>query len=727
MTYAFKSKEVTEALVRVGNAEMGRKPEGPEILGTEIITVKTPAAGIDARVGVDCSSAACTLAYLNKSDELVDSTDHTNVTVYNTTEEDIAGDQYIAATRQRGVWVASVSSGGVDPPKRVKFKLNEKILKTGSLQSGYAEADVIDPMNSGLVIGDTVTVWDYKKQFVMSDINAIGIAVKGNPYGSGSQWHIEEVEQLVNKVRGTLASSLGPWMAVPDVTLDVIKSTWPYTIIPGDESLGSNLGTVENYERHTANGGWVECEMLIPASHQPDPDNETAPYTLEPIAPAWNITACQNPTARWTSTIYENEDFVLGGGEHAEGEDPLGHDSFSTGDSASPPSIIWDDVEKCRIKDLTGGWAFLDDKLGVYVTISTASALFGLPEVVEAVAHFKGDSGELIDNATDCGVIKHKQMIEMLVWGNPDAAPSSGGGCKLENLDPREVDVMLHADYETVVTGTEVNPTTGDLELTTKSIKACSQESSNIPLSYSTTDVVTNVTCVDGVVNKDYKQIKFIGSDVSGSAGSVPLTCTNPDNYDWKYIFENHIYDETWWNVDYYDITWPEGCTPCSDPEPTGCCTATAYPTGTSGITQADCEAESGYVSWVEGDCDGCTGDDCCECGTMSDVSYQSNCPPSPGGPGGGSTVWEEFEQDASVLGNTSCTWSVPGTWTDSNGNTTTGNMTVTHTGGGNFTLSGSTPDGDTVAGYSNGTATTSACGSAGSWTYSHDNEGSCT
>ncbi len=112
MTYAFKSKEVTEALVRVGNAAMGRNPEFPAILGTEIITVKTPVAGIDARVGVDCSSAECTLAYLNKSDELVDSTDHTNVTVYNTTEEDIAGDQYIAATRQRGVWVASTGGGG---------------------------------------------------------------------------------------------------------------------------------------------------------------------------------------------------------------------------------------------------------------------------------------------------------------------------------------------------------------------------------------------------------------------------------------------------------------------------------------------------------------------------------------------------------------------------------------------------------------------------------------
>ena len=112
MTYAFNTREVAEALVHVGNREMARKAVNPNLLGTEIITVKTPLAGIDARVGIDCSSAECNLAYVNKSDELVDDPNVTKVVVYNTTEEDIAGGQYIAATRQRGVWVASVNGGG---------------------------------------------------------------------------------------------------------------------------------------------------------------------------------------------------------------------------------------------------------------------------------------------------------------------------------------------------------------------------------------------------------------------------------------------------------------------------------------------------------------------------------------------------------------------------------------------------------------------------------------
>ena len=112
MPYTFKSKDVAKALVHVGTREMARKAVNPNLLGTEIITVKTPVAGIDARVGINCSSAGCILAYVTQDNELVDDPNTTDVTVYNTTEEDIAGDQYIAATRQRGVWVASVNGGG---------------------------------------------------------------------------------------------------------------------------------------------------------------------------------------------------------------------------------------------------------------------------------------------------------------------------------------------------------------------------------------------------------------------------------------------------------------------------------------------------------------------------------------------------------------------------------------------------------------------------------------
>ena len=146
MPYTFKSKDVAKALVHVGNREMARKAVNPSLLGTEIITVKTPQDGIDARVGIDCSSAECNLAYVNKSDELVDDPNVTKVVVYNTTEEDIAGDQYIAATRQRGVWVASVSSGGENTPQEDRmFQLiaTSNIAAASGLTFGTGSASLL--------------------------------------------------------------------------------------------------------------------------------------------------------------------------------------------------------------------------------------------------------------------------------------------------------------------------------------------------------------------------------------------------------------------------------------------------------------------------------------------------------------------------------------------------------------------------------------------------------
>ena len=153
MPYTFKSKDVAKALVHVGNREMARKAVNPSLLGTEIITVKTPVAGIDARVGIDCSSAECNLAYVNKSDELVDDPNVTKVVVYNTTGEDIAGDQYIAATRQRGVWVASTGGGGGTSISM--WKLTEPLAAGGE---ALAQSYYYDGTNWADVPADVVTV-----------------------------------------------------------------------------------------------------------------------------------------------------------------------------------------------------------------------------------------------------------------------------------------------------------------------------------------------------------------------------------------------------------------------------------------------------------------------------------------------------------------------------------------------------------------------------------------
>ena len=260
---------------------------------------------------------------------------------------------------------------------------------------------------------------------------------------------------------------------------------------------------------------------------------------------------------------------------------------------------------KCHIKGGTIGHAFLDDNTGKYVTVTTASAFFGLPEVVKMVAKRNAlETDPLIEPVDgECGKFEHESLSKVLVWGNPDGV---GSICKMVQEEPRpQVDVFESASDVEVITGIQIDAN-GDLELVKSSIKACSSSADNGTLALSQTDVVTDLYCDANGLTKSYKTIKYLGSEVS-SGGPVSLPCTNPNNYDWEYIFNNHVYNEAWWNVDYYDITFPEGCEPC--PEPTGCCTATAYPTGQDGITQAACEAETGYVSWTEGECDG--GGDC--------------------------------------------------------------------------------------------------------------------
>jgi len=171
MTYAFNTREVAEALVHVGNREMARKAVNPSLLGTEIITVKTPVAGIDARDGIDCSSAECNLAYVNKSDELVDDPNVTKVVVYNTTGEDIAGDQYIAATRQRGVWVASTGGGGGTSismfvssssiPADGEGTANDRTYDGTSWTTGTESFTIVNPWSDAVSTGKKLTAYKH--------------------------------------------------------------------------------------------------------------------------------------------------------------------------------------------------------------------------------------------------------------------------------------------------------------------------------------------------------------------------------------------------------------------------------------------------------------------------------------------------------------------------------------------------------------------------------------
>jgi hypothetical protein len=716
--FGFNDKQNAEALNRFASDLRGKTKGPAPRLGEETLIVKVPdGETLAAAQGDTAESLDCEIWVLGTSGTLTDS--GTTCEVWNYSDSAIEAGLPFTAVRGKSIWVAVPKGEGSDAPKRVKFKLDEPLLASGTLLSGYALASVIDPMNSGLAIGTTVTVYDYKKQFVMSTTDAIGIAVLDAPYTTQveEEWHIEECEQLVNYARATLNSSCGPWLSGRTAYIDQALTSWPYVSWLAGE-LNSEV-TYGNKARITAGIGKVNMRRVIPDAYLPNPDNEVCPYTLEPITTQWELVSAERPTARWCQTITpasgDLQFTLMAPAENArywEGFSPREHDDMADGDAADPPAGIWAQMApvKCHIKGGTIGHAYLDDNTGNYVTVTTASALFGMPEVVKMVAKKDAlETDELIEPvAGECGKFEHESLSNALVWGNPDGG---GSDCQMQQENPRpQVDVFESANDAEVVTGLAIDGN-GDLEMVKVTIKACTTPASPVVLPLSQMDVVTDVSCGANGLTNSYKTVKYLGSELS-SGGPVELECTNPNNYDWEYIFNNHVYNETWWNVDYYDITFPAGCEPC----PTGCCTATAYPNGQGGITQAACEAETGYVSWTAGDCPDPTG--CCTGGTSDGLEVtdavctagggtwsSSPCPeanccdtltvsqcdfgaPDPYTSGTGSIGHVQ----SSIGPPSGCTWTINGTW--------------------NSNFIGSTPSGTYSLAYDEGTSTWSINGS---------------
>jgi len=555
--------------------------------------------------------------------------DHNDATIpiWNPFEQTYAVDEIITVLKgETCFFVVSEKTEPEPGAKRVKFKLTEPLCKSGSLQSGFADALVIDPMNSGLAVDSQITVWDYKKQFTTSQASAIGIATKNDPYGEGQQWHIEECEQLVNEIEGELDGSIGPWMVTnPDITSISASSTWPYLQWYGEESEGGDVSGAKNTRRFTAGNGpdgnpqVATAKRVIPDAYLPDPDNQTAPYTLEPLTPEWDITSVKYPTARWSQTLYSNSTgtFNLDTSQYAEGYSPDLHSDIANGDPADPPPGIKNEFDPfvCNVPDNTAGWAFLDDSTGDYVTIATASSLFGAPTKISAVAKIEGtESDKLIDNEGNCGVIEHELLLNALVWGDVNG---NGTGCRLENITPKpEVDVLADASDIEVVTGVIINGD-GNLEMQKSTIKACDSPATNDILTANSMDVVNDVYCSGDSLTKDYKTIKFFGSVENSQSGvAIDTSCIDIDYYQITY--------PTYPYIDYYDIIWPDGCDPCPSADE-GCCTIT-YNDGKpqadfEGVSEGWCDTEAlrsdvASTSWSSGPCSG--GGGACEGGTIS-------------------------------------------------------------------------------------------------------------
>ena len=614
-----------------------------------------------------------------------------NIKVSNWTSETFEDEEaFIPIARSRESWNVIAGGGGSqDELKRVRFKLLSPIQMDGAGQSGRASAEVIDPLNSGLQLGDIINVHDPRKEFCFARIDSIGWATKGISSvaagGGGSsggnapgcctytdsegniqtlttteavcdtledgtfdetpcegwdsgeggdrnnEWIIETCTQLVVRVRATLGGCLSPWEdssgggsgsgsdpsgdAIPDITGVISESYWPY-IMWYDSSEQSQLSNVVNPHMFVAADGDVWLERREVQADTQVPDGMETPYDDSEPEYEWVIVAVEKPTAKYAKMIHAGSGIwtleANGEGDYWDGHQPACSEGarvppYLAADISGGDSDPW-----CAVPAGIYGTGRLDKMTGEYVLINTFSAYYGVGKKAAIIGKGMNDeaAGDLLSlDSGECGRLNYKQWENAIVFGN-----DVGGSCELAHQDPDPY-VDLAAYDQSVVTGLTTNAE-GELELETKLVKTlCEPESgSNIPFPYTQTDIVENVYCTDGVVQKDYKQIRYIGNTVGNSSNSIALECTDINNYDWQYIFENYVYDQSWYTINYYDITYPDGCAPC----PTGCCVQTRYDEGimTSTLTEDECnalvnpnptqDADIVSVEWTEGECTGC-------------------------------------------------------------------------------------------------------------------------
>lgn len=725
-TYAFNSKEVAEALADIGRQAMANNIPSEAPLGREIVVVKTPTGGIAARVGTTCTAEDCTRVYVSGGDGDLSEQSDLIVPVVNMTDQNLDGDEFVSVFRIGAFWVYDgASAGGEAAPKRVKFKLNAPLYNypVGTPgDDGTGAATVIDPMNSGLAIGDTIQVYDFQKQFEFTQTDSIGIAVKSNfDNESVNLWHVEFCTQLVKRAKIDMSGDLTPWdgiTATPSATFLQSMSDWPHVLWATSrdyrteagtgrdtvvEGIGQPVVNLVNPHKFAAASGWAIVERRPLEAVTQDPDNQTVPYNLTQVQDwEWHIVDVEKEVAQYARTKFQSGSFILdaqGQDDYASGVNPTDMNAFQNGEPANPPDTIWAEFtdRTCYVPSDTLGWAALNKNNGKYQTIMTLSAMFGKGEPVDAVANLKGAAGELVysDPADECGEFRHKNLINLIVFGDK----SSNAICKLE-LNPSPdpvVDTFANASDIEVVTGVIINAN-GDLEMERSTIKACESAGTNQTIALTSMDVINDVYCSNNLLTKDYSTIKFLGSTVSSNTG-VDLPCTNPANYNWETIFNNYVWNQDWWNVNYYDITFPYGCEPCetgcctggtyngqevtehdcltvgggtswsSSPCPTGCCTGGTY--DGQDVTEYDCMTVGGGTSWSSSPC---SSDCCCENVTVSQCDFGT---PTSYDDGMGSSIGFTA---TNLVDNGDCTWTQSGNWSSNfDSSTPAGSYTLSY------------------------------------------------
>ncbi len=183
--YAFQSKEVAEALSRVGKQAMRGLPNGIAPTGAEHIYAKVPAEGIDGRSDTTCTSGVCTLVRFVTGELIEESGTH--VEVYNVSETDLEADSYIEVFRVGAFWVFDSTSGSslkqltatsaISAASGLTFGTGTAdILQINSAGTAYetaglADVDIINPWEESIASGAMLTCYKEVAKYVIVQVS----------------------------------------------------------------------------------------------------------------------------------------------------------------------------------------------------------------------------------------------------------------------------------------------------------------------------------------------------------------------------------------------------------------------------------------------------------------------------------------------------------------------------------------------------------------------------
>ena len=582
--YAFKQREIAQELIFMARESMLGQRDAfhagdQESWSVSFVKMTEEIAPLDTSTEPDptISFGVGHLCGINTPESMginptVTEDEETDIEVFNIGSKAIAEDAYVLAVRVGMLWYTDGKGGNevtVQFQLKTNLNLDQYDMVVSGASTGHGKAIILSSTDPDYaVVGSEVHVYDTKNMFpwavgsdnVPGNAGSIGWA-HAVPYNTcrdgtcqvSEILSINQCSQSVDKWHCFHEENIPGAQVGESVTVQAVSpaSVWPYNDFSEDVSLTATTEAL-NVHPFTAAApedefgdrkGTCTIQRMMSQSPLGNSDQYQVPFNVEKSPHStWHITAVSNPVARWIGCTYlgandwdeKSEQFWEGTApnEYAAGADittPTDLNTLGMAEGADCLPAGSDGIAFLDSNQCTKGQLF-------YIPIMTSSALNGDVTGAAVAGTLNPVQGSESSPAEQDIVIVNGCAVDTKTiaktWLFGDTAVSESTGCKMaESTEQNEFENWHDTE---VVTGLSVDSSSGETVITAarSTVKSC---------------------------------------DYGGYASEIYITLPP---------------------VDYYDIMWPDGCSPC----PPGCCTVTYYDdtTGTFELTEGDCNALEG-------------------------------------------------------------------------------------------------------------------------------------